>query len=100
MPEKDPKDKLAQAHPAHGGELLWMNEILHRPWKILWLNFIAGIARGLGFALGISMLAGAVLVVAYKLVSHAMNLPLVGSYLAEFISEVQKQMAQLGKIRP
>lgn len=100
MTESNVPQKLSSSHPAQPQDLLWMNEILRSPWKIAWLNFLAGVSRGLGFALGVGLLAGAVVVVAYKVVAHAVNLPLVGTYLAEFIAEVQKQMAQLGKLRP
>ncbi|MBI4051298.1 MAG: hypothetical protein HY400_02210 [Elusimicrobia bacterium] len=77
-----------------------MSEILGKPWKIIWLNFLAGISRGLGFTLGITLLAGVALAIIYKLLSHAIDVPLVGKYLAEFISEVQKHISQLGKVRP
>ncbi|MBI4387264.1 MAG: hypothetical protein HY551_07765 [Elusimicrobia bacterium] len=100
MSQEDAPEKIVPMHPARPTELLWMAEILSNPWRIAWLNFLAGVSRGLGFALGVGPLAGAVVVVAYKVVAHAVNLPLVGTYLAEFIAEVQKQMAQLGRMRP
>ncbi|MBI4056275.1 MAG: hypothetical protein HY399_01860 [Elusimicrobia bacterium] len=98
-PEKV-KRKLTESHPGYPTEFLWMQEVLGKPWRIFWLNFFVGIARGLGFALGVSLLSGVVIVLISKMFSQAISLPLVGSYLADFITEVQKQMSQIGRIRP
>lgn len=50
--------------------------------KILWLNFLAGVARGLGFSIGTTL----VLAVIYKIVSHiiSMNIP----YLTELLQKI------------
>jgi len=57
-----------------------------RTGKILWLNFISGIAKGLGFSIG----AGIVLAVLYKIVSYiiSMNIP----YLTELLRQVAEIM--------
>ena len=50
--------------------------------KILWLNFLSGIARGLGFSIGASL----VLAVVYKILARiiSMNIP----YLTELLQQV------------
>lgn len=50
--------------------------------KILWLNFLSGIARGLGFSIGASV----VLAVLYKILARiiSMNIP----YLTELLQQV------------
>lgn len=50
--------------------------------KILWLNFISGIARGLGFTIGTTI----VLAIVYKMLSSliSMNIP----YLTELLKEL------------
>ena len=50
--------------------------------KILWLNFLSGVARGLGFTVGTSI----VLAVVYKIISHliSMNIP----YITETLRQV------------
>ena len=50
--------------------------------KILWLNFLSGIARGLGFSIGASL----VLAVLYKIVARiiSMNIP----YLTELLQQI------------
>ena len=50
--------------------------------KILWLNFLSGIARGLGFSIGATL----VLAVVYKILTRiiSMNIP----YLTELLQQV------------
>ena len=57
--------------------------------KILWLNFLSGIARGLGFSIGATL----VLAVVYKILARiiSMNIP----YLTELLQQV-KNMAKGG----
>jgi len=54
-----------------------------RTGKILWLNFLSGIARGLGFTVGTAV----VLALVYKLLRHliSMNIPYLTELLKEFI---------------
>ena len=57
--------------------------------RILWLNFLSGIARGLGFSIGASL----VLAVVYKILARiiCMNIP----YLTELLQQIMS-MAQGG----
>ena len=52
--------------------------------KILWLNFLSGIARGLGFSIGATL----VLAVVYKILARiiSMNIP----YLTDLLQQVMK----------
>ena len=56
-------------------------ELSQRTGKMLWLNFISGIARGLGFSIGASI----VLAIIYKIVRYiiSMNIP----YLTELLRQ-------------
>jgi len=58
-----------------------------RTGKILWLNFISGIARGLGFTIGASIVLAAI----YKIISYiiSMNIP--------YLTELLKQVAEIVK---
>ena len=55
--------------------------------KVLWLNFISGIARGLGFTVGTAI----VLAVAYKIISHiiTMNIPYLTDMLMDLVEIIQ-----------
>ena len=57
--------------------------------RILWLNFLSGIARGLGFSIGATL----VLAVVYKILARiiSMNIP----YLTELLQQIMS-MAQGG----
>ena len=54
---------------------------LNRPRRLLWFNFMVGLVRGLGTALGAGLLAG----VAYFLLKRivVLNLPVIGGFIAE-----------------
>ncbi len=54
------------------------------PWRIIWVNFIAGIFRGLGALIGASIVLALLVWVLSKLV----DVPLVGEYAKEVRSTV------------
>ncbi|HID91848.1 TPA: hypothetical protein EYG96_02435 [Candidatus Gracilibacteria bacterium] len=49
---------------------------LKSPWRIIWSNLLAGIARGIGFILGVTVVLGAVVWFLAQLV----DVPLIGEY--------------------
>lgn len=61
---------------------------LSRPGRLLWFNFLVGIVRGLGTALGAGLLAG----VAYLLLKRivVLNLPVIGGFIAELSKYVNQ----------
>jgi len=65
-------------------------KLSQRTGKILWLNFISGIARGLGFTIGASI----VLAVVCKIISYiiSMNIP----YLTELLRELMETVKNPG----
>jgi len=65
-------------------------QLMNNPWRLLWLNFIAGLARGVGIAIGGSLLVGVLL---YLLSQIAiLNLPLISDIIAEIVKLVQIQL--------
>lgn len=56
--------------------------------RLLWINFLSGIARGLGMAVGFTVL-GALLV---YILSRMVDLPLIGSFIAEIVRLVEFQL--------
>lgn len=65
-------------------------ELLNNPWRLFWVNFIAGLARGVGIAIGGSLLAALLL---YLLSQIAiLNLPLISDFIAEIVRLVQIQL--------
>ncbi len=62
--------------------------MMQKPSRIVFNNFIAGIARGFGFSIGMSLLV-AVLLFA---LSHMVDIPLIGKYIAKIVEIVQEEM--------
>ncbi len=58
--------------------------------RLLWVNFVSGAARGLGFAVGFSIL-GALLIVLLSRITVD-NLPVIGEFLADVIRVVERNL--------
>ncbi|MEL7563641.1 MAG: DUF5665 domain-containing protein [Dehalobacterium sp.] len=63
-------------------------DLLHNPRRLIWVNFVAGIARGFGIAIGFTLLGAIAFIVLQRLVG--LNLPLVGDFIAELVKYVQE----------
>jgi len=61
-------------------------EMLNNPRRYLFINFAAGLARGLGFAIGFTLLGALVVYFLQRLV--VLNLPVIGEFLSELIEIV------------
>ena len=62
-------------------------QLLNHPWRLLYVNFLAGLARGVGMAVGFTVLGAVVLYFIKVLVM--LNLPLISEFLAEIVRMVQ-----------
>jgi hypothetical protein len=65
-------------------------ELLNNPRRFFWVNFLGGLARGLGAALGASILAAVAIFILQRIV--VLNLPLIGDFIAEIVRIVQIRM--------
>jgi len=80
QPQQKDLDQLLQRLDNAGlGEYVRLSQ---KTGKILWLNFLSGVARGLGFSVGASL----VLAIVYKILSRiiSMNIP----YLTDLLQQV------------
>ncbi|MNI26537.1 hypothetical protein D3C73_802390 [compost metagenome] len=69
-------------------------QLMNSPRRLIWTNLLAGIARGVGIALGFTVFAATI---AYLLqLLGALNLPIVGDYIAEIVKQVQFQLKRDG----
>lgn len=61
---------------------------IKNPWKLLGMNFLIGLARGLGSTIGLAL----VLALGVFIVQHIIsaNLPGISVWLAEFIKNIQE----------
>ncbi|MFH1537641.1 MAG: DUF5665 domain-containing protein [bacterium] len=62
--------------------------MLQSPRRIVFINFIAGLARGLGMGLGMTILLGLVFYILHRMI----DLPLVGEWIGKIVNIVQEQM--------
>ncbi|SHG49535.1 hypothetical protein SAMN02745221_00342 [Thermosyntropha lipolytica DSM 11003] len=65
-------------------------ELLENPRRLLWLNFLIGLARGFGTAIGFTMLAALVLYFLQQMI--VLNIPVIGSFIADIVAIVQAQL--------
>ncbi|MCL6560235.1 MAG: DUF5665 domain-containing protein [Firmicutes bacterium] len=65
--------------------------LLENPWRLMYINFIAGLARGVGIAVGFTILGAIVLYFLKILVM--LNLPWIGGFIAEIVRMVQLKVA-------
>ncbi len=63
---------------------------LNNPRRYLIINFAGGVARGLGFAVGATLLAGLAVYLLQRVVM--LNLPVIGGFIAELVKIVNQQL--------
>jgi hypothetical protein len=59
--------------------------LLESPWKLLWVNFTSGVARGVGIGVGFAVLGALVIYILKSLVT----VPLIGNFVAQIVEIVQ-----------
>jgi hypothetical protein len=64
--------------------------LMNRPFRLFYLNLLSGVARGIGIALGFTVFAATILIILRWL--GALDLPLIGKYIAELVRVVQFQL--------
>jgi hypothetical protein len=91
-------DKLGAVHQtvtklANQLEFAQINDyvqLMNRPWKIMYMNFLGGIARGIGIAIGFTIFASTIVYALQAL--GALDLPIIGNYIADIVKHVQNQL--------
>ncbi len=58
--------------------------------RMFWTSFWGGVARGVGMAVGFTILGAILVLILQDLAKH--NLPLIGDVLAQIVSIVQKRL--------
>lgn len=70
---------------------------IKKPWKLIGLNFLMGIVRGIGFFLGMTIIGTvifAILISTFKKITQS-NIPLISEWLAKIITMVQENLKML-----
>ncbi len=58
--------------------------------RLLYINFLGGLARGFGMAIGFTILGALAIYMLNKLISW--NIPLIGDFIAEIVRIVQERL--------
>ena len=58
--------------------------LVQRPKRMIWVNFISGVARGLGFTVGVTILGA----LAIYFLSKMIDMPLIGDFISELLDYV------------
>lgn len=80
-PLKERLEKLAFA--IEKMNLAEYTNLLRNPWRLMFVNFIAGSARGLGIAFGFAVLSAVLLYLAKEMMMA--KLPVVGDFIATIV---------------
>jgi len=67
---------------------------IEHPRKMLWANFVGGLARGFGIAIGFTLLGA--LVIYFLQIVVKWKLPLIGEFISEIVKIVQDNMHRAG----
>ena len=63
-------------------------DLITRPWKFFWFNFLAGLFRGFGLAVGMTVIFAVVLYLLAAILKHFIDVPVLGSFIAELVEFV------------
>lgn len=64
--------------------------LLQHPWRMMWINFLSGAARGLGIGIGFTVLTAVLLYILRGLM--VANLPVIGDLIATIVRLVEQQL--------
>ena len=68
-------------------------DYLEHPGRLLWSNFLIGLASGLGGTVGLAIVLGAFVFVIQNLIM--LNLPVISDFIADFIRMIQENYQML-----
>jgi|GEM_PF-140292 len=64
--------------------------LLQHPWRMVWINFVGGAARGVGIGIGFTVLTAVLLYILRGLMMA--NLPVIGDLIATIVRLVEHQL--------
>ena len=65
-------------------------QMMNRPWRLVFNNLLGGLARGVGIAIGVTLFTSTIIYILQLL--GALNLPIIGDYIAKVVEVVQSEM--------
>lgn len=67
--------------------IIELSEILGNWKKLIWRNFISGIAKGVGIGIGFSIVTAIIIIILQRIIT--LNIPVISQYIADIIEIVQ-----------
>jgi len=64
--------------------------------KLLLTNLIAGISRGVGIGIGVTIISAFLVIILQKIVT--LNIPVIGEYITDIVEIVQKSLWEFGTV--
>ena len=71
-------------------KIFQMSYVIGSKREIIKRNLLAGIAKGVGLGIGITIISAVIVYVLQKIIR--LNIPIVGEYIADIVSIVQKSL--------
>ncbi len=68
--------------------------MLTRPWRFFFFNFVVGIFRGLGMAIGFTLIFALVIYIITQILVRMVDMPIIGMYIAELVNFVNQYLQQ------
>lgn len=72
-------------------------DFLKKPFRLVWVNFLIGLARGLGIAIGMTILAAILTYVVVLFLSKMVDLPIIGEWIAKVVNVVRESLDKVNK---
>jgi len=67
-------------------------DFLKKPFRLIWVNFLIGLARGLGIAIGMTILAAILTYILILVLSKMVDLPIIGEWVAKVVGTVRDSL--------
>lgn len=68
--------------------ILDIAQLLGNRKKLLWVNLISGITRGIGIGIGVTIITAVLVLLLEKIV--ALNIPVIGQFVSDIVEIVEK----------
>jgi hypothetical protein len=68
--------------------------MLTRPWRFFFFNFVVGIFRGLGMAVGFTLIFAVVIYLLSRILVPMVDMPIIGMYIGELVKFVEQYLQQ------
>lgn len=67
--------------------ILELSEIIGNWKKLIWRNFMSGIAKGVGIGIGFSIVTAIIIIILQRIIT--LNIPVISQYIADIVEIVQ-----------